>query len=461
MGRGGFRARVPPDPVAAALPALPGGHPQPGAALVVAKPGLDGEKLWAAAWACAAQGLDVWLEEATWARLGLPRTAADYEEAARCRHPFAPEARAACFACAGGGPARAAGAGNPVAFYRAALHDGPDPPPPAAPGAGGDGSGLERQGSKGFRRDFAAIFQASPEARTAAQSDKGRDALVGLEIASEADAGLPLKLFTWIRGGGRGPGGLPWSLTAALRVCVTLGGDGTLLRAAALFGPERPPPPFLPFALGSLGFLTPLPFADVAGALTKFAAGALPEVVRPRLSVAVRGPAAADRGAGGEFPRLALNEVTVEKEGGGGLLRLDCSLDGLPFARLAGDGLIVASATGSTAHSLSAGGPIVHPNVAGYLFTPLAPHQLASRPVLLAAGQRLALTVGDAGGAAGVFCSIDGQAKLDLRPGDVVHVEVSEHPITTCCEGTPTADWLAALASKLGWSTARRRAANP
>ena len=63
-------------------------------------------------------------------------------------------------------------------------------------------------------------------------------------------------------------------------------------------------------------------------------------------------------------------------------MRLDCSLDGLPFARLAGDGLIVASATGSTAHSLSAGGPIVHPNVAGYLFTPLAPHQLASRPAL-------------------------------------------------------------------------------
>jgi len=191
---------------------------------------------------------------------------------------------------------------------------------------------------------------------------------------------------------------------------VSLGGDGTLLRAArALVGTETP---LLGVNVGHLGFLTHAAIAEVGPALSRLAAGTYE--LDPRYTLAV------DAGVAGETHR-ALNEVVVNKAGAARVARLELFVESEgreeELARFSADGVLVATPTGSTAYSLSAGGPIVEPSVDCLTVTPIAPHSLALRPVILP--PHLVVRIAPVPGESEMIVTLDGQEGFSLPEGGV------------------------------------------
>jgi len=190
---------------------------------------------------------------------------------------------------------------------------------------------------------------------------------------------------------------------------VVLGGDGTLLRAARVLAPAGVP--LLGINFGHLGFLTELEPGEMETELPLFLEGRGTLDERAMLDIAVTLE-------GGERRQLlALNEVTFHKTAYARLVDVEAFVDDRRLATFSGDGLIVATPTGSTAYSLSAGGPIVDPSLCLLLLTPVCPHTLYSRPVAVApeASVRVAFAPGDS---AGLDCAltVDGQEIYSLDP---------------------------------------------
>lgn len=190
---------------------------------------------------------------------------------------------------------------------------------------------------------------------------------------------------------------------------IVLGGDGTLLRAARLLGPVGTP--ILGVNFGHLGFLTELEPREVESALPLFLAGRgqLDERAMLEAVLALKG--------GGRRTVAALNEVAFHKSSYARIVNLEALVDGRPLAAYSGDGLIVATPTGSTAYSLSAGGPIVDPSLSLLLLTPVCPHTLHSRPVVI--GPEAAVRVafrGDASLVQDCLVTVDGQEAYSLDP---------------------------------------------
>ena len=177
-------------------------------------------------------------------------------------------------------------------------------------------------------------------------------------------------------------------------MAVSLGGDGTMLRTVEMVAPFGVP--VIGVNVGHLGYLTEVEPVGLYDALERFLAGDHAIEERMLLSVRVTGQAPA-AGAG---RMLALNEAVVEKTLSGHMVRVDVAIDGAPFTPYAADGLIVATPTGSTAYALSARGPIIAPTHRALLLTPVSPHMLFDRSLILDAGTELRLTVvGPPGGA--------------------------------------------------------------
>ena len=138
------------------------------------------------------------------------------------------------------------------------------------------------------------------------------------------------------------------------------------------------------------------------------------------------------RASGGGAPEehVVLNEVVVDRGAAGGALSLlECDVDGALLTHVQGDGIIVASPSGSTAYSLAAGGSMVHPGVAAMLFTPICPHSLSFRPLVLPDAVRLRIAVPADSRATAAAC-FDGHSRTVLRPGDAVVVRTSRWPLT-------------------------------
>jgi NAD+ kinase len=196
---------------------------------------------------------------------------------------------------------------------------------------------------------------------------------------------------------------------AGLDLAVSLGGDGTMLRTVDLvYGAGVP---VLGVNVGQLGYLAEVEPADLDQALARLVAGDYEVADRMMLSVRIEsaGPAA------GRW--WALNEAVLEKPHPGRLARLDVTINGAPFTSYAADGVIVATPTGSTAYSFSARGPIVSPRVRCLLLTPVSPHMLFDRSLVLDADEELALRVGED---RPVLLTIDGRERGQLEPGDTV-----------------------------------------
>eukprot|EP00747_Dinoflagellata_sp_TGD_P111295 gnl/TRDRNA2_/TRDRNA2_171193_c0_seq1.p1 gnl/TRDRNA2_/TRDRNA2_171193_c0~~gnl/TRDRNA2_/TRDRNA2_171193_c0_seq1.p1 ORF type:complete len:581 (+),score=79.24 gnl/TRDRNA2_/TRDRNA2_171193_c0_seq1:150-1892(+) len=244
-------------------------------------------------------------------------------------------------------------------------------------------------------------------------------------------------------------------LEKAIDLVVTVGGDGTLAWAVSLFRGAMPP--VLSFAAGSLGFLTPFPLDGWVRTLTKLldlhgAREPVPLVCRMRLRVTVHRTGSQAGKVEAVECKQCLNEVLVHRGKSGALCKLDVSIDGEHVTLVQGDGLILATPTGSTAYSLAAGGSMVHPAVPAILMTPVSPHSLSFRPAVLP--DSAVLTIGVPQSARGqAALSVDGKDCCTLFQGDTVEVSMSPHPLPTICRATETKDWFASVHEALQWNS--------
>ena len=227
-------------------------------------------------------------------------------------------------------------------------------------------------------------------------------------------------------------------LVRAVDLVIVLGGDGTLLSVARDAGEH--PVPILGVNLGTLGFMTEIAQDEVFAALERALGGALHVESRMRLEVrALRGEHALGRW-------LALNDAVVASSAAR-LVELEVCVDGMEVTCYHADGLIVSTPTGSTAYSLSAGGPIVDPRLEAFVLTPISPHTLTQRPVVLPASSRIEVRVRAGGGE--VRLTVDGQTGLPLRDDDRVQVVRSRHPVALVV--SPFRNHFAILREKLRW----------
>ncbi|MEZ4414415.1 MAG: NAD(+)/NADH kinase [Gemmatimonadota bacterium] len=221
---------------------------------------------------------------------------------------------------------------------------------------------------------------------------------------------------------------------------VALGGDGTLLRGARLVAGSDVP--VLGLNLGRLGFLTAAPIGGLERALEHVFSGNVLLDRRVTLSASVQG------GEPDGVEHLALNDVVVHTSGVARVVRLHLSLgDGQEIGSFSGDGVILATPTGSTAYSLSAGGPVVIPGVASIVVTPICPHVLSVRPLALPADEEI--TVRAAEPTNELFLTVDGQVARELDPEQAVVVRKS--PAEIPLVRLPGYSYFSTLREKMGW----------
>lgn len=196
---------------------------------------------------------------------------------------------------------------------------------------------------------------------------------------------------------------------------VVLGGDGTLLGVARQIGGLEKP--ILGINLGGLGFLTEVATDEAMATLARVMAGDYEVDRRIMLEASVFRDDTAD-GRVEEF--AALNDVVIVKRAVGRMLELTVNADHMPFCTYRADGLIVATPTGSTAYALSAGGPIVYPNLRVMVLAPICPHTLSNRPVVLPDSFELEIRVQSDDQGAMLTC--DGQESAPLGPTDRIRI---------------------------------------
>jgi NAD+ kinase len=206
------------------------------------------------------------------------------------------------------------------------------------------------------------------------------------------------------------------SFSEELDLVVSVGGDGTLLRAALAAG--RADAPVLGVNVGRLGFLTEVDPEDAPAALEAFLAGELEVDERTAL-------VAEPEGAGWEEPEWALNEVIVEKSEPPRMVTLATFVGGDEITTFSADGVIVATATGSTAYSFAARGPIVSPRLDCLVLTPVSPHMVFDRALVLAPDERVTLEVR---GTEPGLLSADGRPARELPVGSRVRIRRAERP---------------------------------
>ena len=220
-------------------------------------------------------------------------------------------------------------------------------------------------------------------------------------------------------------------------VMVALGGDGTFLHGAKLVADHDVP--LLGLNLGSLGFLTPYALEEASAALADAAQGRLPIEERMRLLVTLR---AKDRPAESQS---ALNEAVINQREVARLMELQAATNGDTITSYKADGLILCTPTGSTAYNLAAGGPILSPDMDAIVLTPLCPHTLSNRPLVVNAD--LCVTVTNGSPYVGVG-TVDGHWSREMAPGDVVEVRKLERRLRVF---RPGHSFFKILRQKLSW----------
>lgn len=219
---------------------------------------------------------------------------------------------------------------------------------------------------------------------------------------------------------------------------LVLGGDGTLLAVADILGQAGHDVPILGVNFGSLGFLT--------------------EITRPELfstlDAAVRGEVEHDErmmlcGRTGSESRVALNDIVFTRTALSRMLDLDVTVGDQFVTSVRSDGLIIATPTGSTAYNLSAGGPVVHPAMAAIVLTPIAPHTLTHRPIVIPAEREVRVRASSRQVAADVYITFDGQHGFALREGEEVRVTRAARPIRLI--RAANRNYFEVLREKLNW----------
>ena len=230
------------------------------------------------------------------------------------------------------------------------------------------------------------------------------------------------------------------SLFKQCDLLVVLGGDGTLLQVVHEGG--LPAPPIFGINTGTLGFLTGAAPDDFKDVLADLSAGRAIISERVLLSVEVL------RKGKPHWKGRALNEMVVSRGERSTVIRLEVSIDGVELTEYNADGLIIATPTGSTAYSLSAGGPVLAPDSGVFVVTPICPHVLTNRSVII--NERSTITVQSAPGQTGVCLTLDGRTPFPLEAGDMIRCRRSRQMLRLVFpEGMP---FFEVLRQKLKWS---------
>ena len=232
-------------------------------------------------------------------------------------------------------------------------------------------------------------------------------------------------------------------LPASVDLLLVLGGDGTLLSVAHPVARRAPGTPVLAVNCGSLGFLTEITRPEMRDALRAAVAGraGIDERLMMRARVSRDGREIADR--------TVLNDVVIGRSARSSIIDVSIAVRDHLVTRCRADGVIVATPTGSTGYNLAAGGPIVHPTVEALTITPIAPHTLTNRPVVIPAGAQVTLRANLAGAHLEASASFDGQFSIELEDGDAVLMEPADHPLRVV--RAESRHYFAVLREKLKW----------
>ncbi|MDA0373284.1 MAG: NAD(+)/NADH kinase [Planctomycetota bacterium] len=230
---------------------------------------------------------------------------------------------------------------------------------------------------------------------------------------------------------------------------VVFGGDGSILGAARRMGATQLPT--LGINLGRLGFLTAFSPEDALEGIRAALRGELVE--EPRMMLA----ASVERVSGeSTAPVPFLNDAVLVREPSAGMVTIHASRVDRDLAVYTGDGLVVATPSGSTAYSLAAGGPVMSPRLEAMVLTPLAPHTLTLRPLVLPVGGGLSLVVRETGGEGPCVLTVDGQIPIEVRAGDRVHITPTDVRFRQLTHGPGS--FFRTLREKFGWADMPRRA---
>jgi len=236
---------------------------------------------------------------------------------------------------------------------------------------------------------------------------------------------------------GRARGVAREALPEKVDLVVVLGGDGTMLSVA--HKAARAGVPVMGVNLGRLGFLTEIPVSEARPALDLVLAGEAESVISPRRLIEARCR---------RKVHLCLNDVVINKGALSRMIQIAVRIDGKEIAVLKADGVIVATPTGSTAYSLSAGGPIVQPWVPAVVLSPICPHTLTFRPMVISADSTIGLKLITDGEE--VYLTLDGQRGAHLGKNDEVEVRAS--PLELKLVTSPKRNYFDLVKEKLGWA---------
>jgi len=223
---------------------------------------------------------------------------------------------------------------------------------------------------------------------------------------------------------------------------IVLGGDGTLISVCRhARNTDIPGAKIIGFNLGHLGFLTETGPENIERSLNLYFENKTTTTKVPLLEIVVKQKETSKY--------FALNDVVINKQALARIFVLTLSVDGESASQLRGDGLIVSSPCGSTAYSLAAGGSIVHPNVNALLLTPICPHSLTSRPIVIPGTAEVSIELDSENRDNDVFLTVDGQEGLALQKNALIKIRNSSHFVEFV--KLPYTNYFSNLSNKLGW----------
>ena len=258
----------------------------------------------------------------------------------------------------------------------------------------------------------------------------------GIEVLVEADTSSLIRLRAY-------PIATIAELGTLADLVIVVGGDGTMLSVARQLATHRIP--LIGINQGRLGFLTDIALADMESALDAMFAGRL--TIEERMLLRAQVVRASGESRSTMSSGLAFNDVVINRGGFGGMIDLSVAIGDSYVCDLRCDGVILATPTGSTAYSMSANGPIVHPSVRAWSLVPISPHALTNRPIVVGDGDVVAITVTRAREAA---IHWDGQSHQTLQENDTVVIDAA--PCSVRLLHPASYDYYAMLRKKLHWS---------
>ena len=280
-------------------------------------------------------------------------------------------------------------------------------------------------------RKIGIIAKNIPEAQKAARKLAAWLEARGKKVFIDGDTAAAIKMQGHDRA----------EIASLVEMLIVLGGDGTLLSASRLVADAHRDVPIFGVNLGSLGFMAEVSLDELYDNLEKAIAGKLETEDRIMLTASVLRD-------GKRVARYqVLNDAVINKGALARMMELKVSVNDGHLTTLRADGLIVATPTGSTAYSLSAGGPIVHPTLHCFVVTPICPHTLSNRPIALP--DNVVVTVCLTSQSEDVLLTLDGQIGFPLVPNDVVEIKKSRFKIGLIKH--PTKSYYEILRTKLKW----------